>query len=83
MWNEQKAILTTELSSGETLLWSGQPRQGLIFRLADIYFLFVIGFGVFLAYFIYTSTTFSAVIRPVCHSEYPLGCIRAYRSLFC
>jgi hypothetical protein len=45
MWNEQKTFLTSQLSPGESLLWSGQPKQGFIFRFADVYFLFMIGFG--------------------------------------
>jgi hypothetical protein len=37
MWNEQKAFLTSQLSPGESLLWSGQPRQGIFLRPADAY----------------------------------------------
>jgi hypothetical protein len=46
MWNEQKTFLTSQLSSDETLLWSGQPKQGLVFRFGDLNYLFVIGFGI-------------------------------------
>lgn len=37
MWNEQKRRLETQLSPGETLLWSGPPRRGLLLRSADLY----------------------------------------------
>jgi Bacterial PH domain len=37
MWNEQKRFLDSQLSSGESLLWSGQPRQGIFFRAFDLY----------------------------------------------
>ena len=36
-WNEQKRLLNSQISSGESLLWSGQPRQGLFFRPSDVY----------------------------------------------
>jgi hypothetical protein len=44
MWNEQKTYLTSQLSPGELLLWSGQPKQGLVFHLSDIYSVFVLVF---------------------------------------
>jgi hypothetical protein len=35
MWNEQKRVLDSQLASGEVLLWSGQPRQGLFLKSTD------------------------------------------------
>ena len=37
MWNEQKRYLESQLSTGEVLLWSGQPRGGLFFRPSDMF----------------------------------------------
>ena len=37
MWNEQKRFLDSQLSLGEFLLWSGQPRQGIFLRATDAY----------------------------------------------
>ena len=31
--------LTTSLSSGEKLLWTGKPKKGIIFRTSDIFFI--------------------------------------------
>lgn len=47
MWNEQKTYLTSQLSPGESLLWSGQPKQGLVFRFSDIYYVSAAGFIAF------------------------------------
>lgn len=35
--SEITAVVDSELTRGEELLWSGQPRQGLIFRPTDIF----------------------------------------------
>jgi len=37
MWNEQQQFLNSQLSPNENLLWSGQPRQGVLLRAADAY----------------------------------------------
>jgi len=37
MWNPQDTALTSQLSPGEKLSWSGQPSKGLIFRANDIF----------------------------------------------
>jgi hypothetical protein len=37
MWNESAAIIKSELNSSEQLLWAGQPRSGIVFRLSDAY----------------------------------------------
>lgn len=36
MWDESNQIVTRQLMSGETLLWSGRPRQGLIYGPMDL-----------------------------------------------
>lgn len=35
MWNETNSIIKPELSPQEQLLWSGQPRSGIVFRASD------------------------------------------------
>jgi hypothetical protein len=35
MWNDEKRIITSQLSSNEQLLWFGRPRQGFFFRKSD------------------------------------------------
>jgi hypothetical protein len=64
-----QAALTRELSAGEHLLWSGRPRQGLIFRTGDIYMvpfsLLWGGFAFYIEYNILTSSSidiFSAIL---------------------
>jgi Bacterial PH domain len=37
MWNTSNSEIERELSSGEKLLWSGQPAQGFRFRPADLF----------------------------------------------
>lgn len=37
MWDEQKRFITSQLSPGESILWSGQPRRGIIFRASDAF----------------------------------------------
>jgi hypothetical protein len=35
MWNDQSQAVRAQLESGEQLIWSGQPRQGLVLRPSD------------------------------------------------
>jgi hypothetical protein len=35
MWNDTTSIIRSQLGPGEALLWSGQPRKGIVFRLSD------------------------------------------------
>lgn len=35
MWNDQTQAVRAQLESGEQLIWSGQPRQGLVLRPSD------------------------------------------------
>ena len=37
MWNDQQREIHAQLGPGERLLWSGQPRQGLVIRPSDAY----------------------------------------------
>jgi hypothetical protein len=37
MENEAKQLILRELDAGERLLWAGQPRRGICFRVGDIY----------------------------------------------
>lgn len=37
MWNDQTQAVRAQLESGEQLLWSGQPRQGLVLRPSDAF----------------------------------------------
>jgi hypothetical protein len=37
MWNEQERYLKSQLAVDELMLWSGQPKQGVFFRPADVY----------------------------------------------
>ena len=50
MWNQKERDLRSQLSAGESLLWSGEPKQGLLFRPSEIYIipssLLVTGFAV-------------------------------------
>lgn len=36
MWQDTEQLIRTQLTPGETLIWSGRPRQGLVFRPADL-----------------------------------------------
>jgi hypothetical protein len=36
MWNDDKRIITSQLSPNEQLLWFGRPRQGFFFRSSDL-----------------------------------------------
>jgi Bacterial PH domain len=51
MWNDPASIISRELSSGERLLWSGQPRRGIRLRPSDAFMipfsLLWCGFAVF------------------------------------
>ena len=51
--------IQAQLSSGETLLWSGRPRQGVVFRGSDVFVipfsLFWFGFAVFWIHGAYNS----------------------------
>src|SRR5947209_8518762 len=40
MVNEAEKIVRSQLSGSERLLWFGQPRQGIFFRLTDIFAIF-------------------------------------------
>ena len=37
MWNDQSQAVRAQLESGEQLIWSGQPRQGLMLRPSDAF----------------------------------------------
>jgi hypothetical protein len=37
MWNDQAQAVRAQLESGEQLIWSGQPRQGLLLRPSDAF----------------------------------------------
>lgn len=37
MWNDQTQAVRAQLESGEQLVWSGQPRQGLLLRPSDAF----------------------------------------------
>ena len=37
MWNQKERDLKSQLSAGESLLWSGEPKQGLLLRPSDAY----------------------------------------------
>ena len=37
MWNDQTQAVRAQLESGEQLIWSGQPRQGLLLRPSDAF----------------------------------------------
>jgi Bacterial PH domain len=59
MWNNPNSEIERELSSGERLLWSGQPRQGFRFRATDAFMipfsLFWCGFAIFWEYSVMTT----------------------------
>jgi len=40
----KRLISRRSFPPGESLLWSGQPKQGLVFRFSDLYFVFVLVF---------------------------------------
>jgi hypothetical protein len=37
MWNDQTQAVRAQLEAGEQLIWSGQPRQGLVLRSSDAF----------------------------------------------
>jgi hypothetical protein len=37
MWNQEKQIIESRLSSNERLMWFGKPRQGIFLRATDAY----------------------------------------------
>ncbi|MEP7074249.1 MAG: hypothetical protein ABI878_00450 [Acidobacteriota bacterium] len=37
MWNPQQQFLNSQLSPGETLLWSGKPKRGIFLRSSDLF----------------------------------------------
>jgi len=50
MNNVDTNIFRAELSTGERILWSGQPRQGIVFRNFDIFLIpFSLAWGGFIA----------------------------------
>ncbi|MCB8923108.1 MAG: hypothetical protein H6662_16090 [Ardenticatenaceae bacterium] len=45
MWNEPSFAFQDELESGERIVWSGRPQQGIIFRSFDKFVIVFILFG--------------------------------------
>ena len=37
MWNDQTQAVRAQLEAGEQVIWSGQPRQGLVLRASDAF----------------------------------------------
>jgi hypothetical protein len=60
MWNNPESAIEQELSSGERLVWSGQPRRGIRLRTADAFLIpfsiFWCGFAIFWEFEALTAT---------------------------
>ena len=63
MWRKAESEIQAELGDGERLLWSGKPRQGIVFRSFDV---FMIPFSL-----MWTGFVVLAVVRAVT-SDAPL-----------
>jgi hypothetical protein len=60
MWHDPASTVTRELSSGERLVWTGQPRRGLRLRGSDAFVIpfsiFWCGFAIFWEFIVLTTT---------------------------
>ncbi len=63
MWRDAESGIQSELGDGERLLWSGKPRQGIVFRSFDV---FLIPFSL-----VWTGFVVLAVVRALT-SDAPL-----------
>ncbi len=59
--NDTSNHFQTELNPGERILWSGQPRQGIVLKAADLFFIpFSLLWGGFALFFTYMTIVESA-----------------------